>query len=133
MRSQAFDLSRFPVHLGLGARVAMLPEFTGEMSWYERYAEAHAADGAEGRLVAIHSFRESWDSWEMHPEGEELVLCLSGRFTLVQEIDGEERAVVLKADEAAINPAGVWHTAEVEGEARALFVTAGVGTQIRPR
>jgi mannose-6-phosphate isomerase-like protein (cupin superfamily) len=130
MSSQAFDLSRFPVHLGLGARVAALPEFTGEPSWYERYGEAFAADGAEGRLVAIHSFH---DSWEMHPQGEELVVYLSGRITLVQEIDEEGHAVVLEADEAAINPAGVWHTADIEGEARALFVTAGMGTQIRPR
>ena len=133
MADQAFDLSRFPVHLGLGARVANLPEFTGEMSWYERYGEAHAADGAEGRLVSLHRFDAPWDSWEMHPEGEELVLCLRGRIVLIQELDGKPSPIALAENQAAINPAGVWHTADVDREAQALFITAGKGTQIRPR
>lgn len=35
--------------------------------------------------------------------------------------------------EYAINPPGVWHTADVEGEATALFITAGLGTEARAR
>lgn len=31
------------------------------------------------------------------------------------------------------NDAGVWHTADVQEHGTALFVTAGIGTQIRPR
>lgn len=134
MADATFNLTRFPVHLGLGARVAPLPEFTGEMSWYQRYGEEHANDGAEGRLVSMHRFDSSWDSWEMHPNGEELVLCLAGEMTLIQEIDGIERALSLGPHRAAINPAGVWHTADLVGEsATALFITAGMGTEIRPR
>jgi uncharacterized cupin superfamily protein len=133
MAEHPFDLSRFPVHLGLGATVQHLPEFDGTPDWYERYGAAHASDGVEGRLVSLHTFHASWDSWEMHPNGEELVACVAGRITLHQEIDGDDRVAVLDAGQAIVNPAGVWHTADVDEPATALFVTAGVGTQVRPR
>jgi mannose-6-phosphate isomerase-like protein (cupin superfamily) len=133
MPERPFDLARFPVHLGLGATVERLEEFDGSPDWYERYGRAHAADGAEGRLVSLHTFAESWDTWEMHPSGEELVACVAGRITLHQEIDGEDRTVVLEAGQAIVNPPGVWHTADVDDRVTALFVTAGTGTEIRAR
>jgi hypothetical protein len=33
----------------------------------------------------------------------------------------------------AINDPGVWHTADVDGSATVLFITAGLGTEHRPR
>ena len=128
-----FDLSRFPVHLGLGARVIRQPEHTPTADWYERYGARHGGDGSEGRLVAVHTFSKSWDTWEVHPRGEELVVCLAGRIVLHQEIDGAVRTVTLEKHQAIVNPPGVWHTADVDGEATALFITAGMGTEIRPR
>ncbi len=129
----AFPLSKIPVHLGLGARVVRQEPFTGDLSWYEHYGKRNAADGVEGRLVTMHSFRESWSSWEMHPKGDELVVCTHGEITLLQEIEGRVRSVTLRAGEAVVNPPGVWHTADVSAEATALFITAGVGTEHRPR
>jgi quercetin dioxygenase-like cupin family protein len=131
--TEPFDLSRFPVHLGLGATVERLEEFDGSADWYERYGAAHASDGAEGRLVSLHTFAEPWTTWEMHPEGAELVACLDGVLTLHQEIDGGVRTVVLEAGQAIVNPPGVWHTADVDRRATACFVTAGVGTEMRAR
>lgn len=128
-----FDLTRRPVHLGLGARVVPQPEFTGDMEWYMRYGERHGEDGPEGRLVALHRFTEPWPTWEVHPHGEELVVCLEGELTLHQEVGDEVRTVTLRADEAIVNPPGVWHTADIDGSATALFVTAGEGTENRPR
>jgi mannose-6-phosphate isomerase-like protein (cupin superfamily) len=133
MANASFDLARFPVHLGLGATAVPMEEFDGTPQWYERYGAAHAADGAEGRLVSLHTFTESWDSWEMHPMGAELVACVEGRITLHQEIDGGDRTVVLEAGQAVVNPPGVWHTADVDDRATALFVTAGTGTEVRGR
>lgn len=133
MSDHVFDLSRIPVHLGLGAVITVQEPFTGDMAWYERYGARVAADGVEGRLVTIHSFDEPWTSWEVHPEGHELVVCLAGRITLHQERDGGVAAVTLEPHQAAINPPGVWHTADVDGPATALFITAGAGTQHRPR
>ena len=99
------------------------------------YGQRHAADGAEGRLVAVHTFRKPWTTWEMHPKGDEVVLCLSGRLTLHQKHgwDGEVRTVVLEPMQAIINKPGVWHTADVSAEATALFITAGEGTENRER
>lgn len=130
---EKFALVKNPVHLGLGATVTVQEEFTGAMEWYESYGARNAADGTEGRLVSLHSFSAPWDSWEMHPRGDELVVCVSGRIALIQESDGEERRVVLDAGEAVVNPRGVWHTADVDESATALFITAGAGTEMRPR
>ncbi|HEY8078714.1 MAG TPA: cupin domain-containing protein [Labilithrix sp.] len=128
----AFSLADFPAHLGLGATVVREPKFSG-MEWYMAYAERHASDGVEGRLVSMHRFTESWTSWEMHPKGSELVVCTAGTITLIQEIDGKPRRITLEAGEAAINPPGVWHTADVQGPCTCLFVTAGAGTENRAR
>src|SRR5687767_10741444 len=133
MNPQPFELARFPVHLGLGATAEALEEFDGTPQWYERYGASHATDGIDGRLVSFHTFDGPWDSWEMHPKGAELVACVEGAITLHQEIDGEVHLAKLAAGQAIINPPGVWHTADVDGQASALFVTAGVGTEIRPR
>ncbi len=104
------------------------------MAWYESYVTRTAADGAEGRLVSLFRITESWDSWEMHPAGEELVLCIAGEMTLIQEFaDEKTRQLVLGPGDYAVNPTGVWHTADIGGEASALFITAGMGTQHRPR
>ncbi len=133
MSSKKFRLSQFPAHLGRGASIYNLPEFTGDPSWYEAYAASVASDGAEGRLVSMHSFDAAWDSWEMHPNGAELVVCVAGTMTLFQEREGAVVSVVLEAGEAIVNEPGVWHTADVEASATALFITAGLGTEIRPR
>lgn len=134
MRDPRFTLARTPVHLGLGATAVELPPFTGELSWYDEYGEAHGHDGAEGRLVAHHTFDDDWDSWEVHPHGHELVVCLAGALRLHQEHPEGPVEVVLGPGEAVINPPGVWHTADVvDAPAQALFVTAGMGTQHRPR
>lgn len=125
----AFDLAQHPVHLGLGATVVKLPRFEGTMEWYERYGAEHAADGVEGRLVSVHHFDADWPTWEMHPKGAELVYVISGRMTLVQEIDGERTETVLDAGQAAINAPGVWHTAKVAEPTTAFFITAGDGTE----
>jgi mannose-6-phosphate isomerase-like protein (cupin superfamily) len=129
----AHSLTEYPIHLGLGARAVSQPAFTG-MEWYEDYANRTAADGAEGRLVAMHTFTTDWESWERHPAGEEVVICLSGAITLHQELaDGSISTVDLGPGEYAINPPGVWHTADIAQKATCLFITAGLGTENRPR
>ncbi|MDQ3262188.1 MAG: cupin domain-containing protein [Myxococcota bacterium] len=126
------DLSKHPVHLGRGATAVSEPEFTGS-EWYEGYGTRHQSDGKEGRLVSMYTFESSWDTWEVHPEGSELVLCTAGELTLVQEVNGREVRTVLRPGEYAINDPGIWHTADVTGPATAVFVTAGLGTAHRPR
>ena len=126
------DLTSTPLHLGLGATAVVEPPMTG-VDWYEAYGLRHAADGAEGRLVTVYAWSEPWSAWEMHPVGEEVVICLSGRLVLHQEVDGGVRTVELGPLQAAINPRGVWHTADAPEPVTALFLTAGEGTTHRPR
>ena len=128
-----FDLEKFPAHLGLGATAVKEPRFTGDGAWYEAYGARHGKDGLEGRLVSMHSFDSSWPSWEVHPHGAELVICTRGEISLIQEVAGKPRTVKLRAGEAAINPPGVWHTADVDGPCTVLFITAGAGTENRAR
>ena len=121
------------VHLGPGATAVPQPPFDG-YAWYEAYGARHGADRAEGRLVSMHSFTEGWATWEMHPNGAEVVICTHGAMDLTQEFpDGARRKLTLKAGEYAINPPGVWHIADVEDSATAIFITSGEGTQARPR
>lgn len=124
-----------PIHLGLDATSHSLTKITG-MEWYEQYAKNTASDGNEGRLVSIYIFSKSWDVWEMHPVGEEVVFCTAGSVTLVQDAQGDESStteIKLDAGEYAINPKGVWHTANVEEECTVLFITPGIGTQHKKR
>ena len=130
----ATSITVHPIHLGLGATAEIEPEFTGAMEWYGGYSARHADDGPEGRLVTMHTFTASWDVWEMHPVGSEVVLCTAGTITLHQEhADGSTDTVTLAPGEYAINPPGTWHTADVTAAATALFITAGEGTDHRPR
>jgi quercetin dioxygenase-like cupin family protein len=132
-RPAAFDLSTTHIHLGLGARAIPVPDFQWTPEFLAGYAALAEGDGDEGRLVMTGAQTESWDSWERHPAGEEVVVLLSGRADLIQEIDGEEHRVALHPGEAAINPPNVWHTADVHEPGTALFITPGKGTEHRPR
>ncbi len=132
--AKTHNIDTHPIHLGLGASAVPQPEFTGGMPWYEAYGARHGDDGAEGRLVSRHRFTENWAMWEMHPVGSEVVLCLEGKMTLHQKhADGSTDSVTIGPGEYAINPPGTWHTADIDGEAMALFMTAGEGTEHRRR
>lgn len=133
MSEGPIDLTSIPLHLGLGATAVPQEVFTGDAAWYQRYIERNASDGAEARLVAVHTFSEPWTMWEVHPDGHEVVACLAGRITLHQERDGVTTSVTLEPYQAAINEPGVWHTADVEQPCTCLFITAGKGTGHRPR
>ncbi len=70
----------------------------------------------------------------MHPAGDEVVVCTAGSIVLHQELPGGRKdSVTLGPGDYAINPPGVWHTADVADASTALFITAGEGTRHRPR
>ena len=133
----AKSLEQHPVHLDTGTGAVAQPEFPRDeraMQWYDDYAARHLADGKGGRLVSMYQFAEDWTGWEMHPVGDEVVVCITGRMVLTQEHpDGRVEAVTLGPGEYAINPPGVWHTADIPEPSTGLFITAGFGTQHRPR
>jgi mannose-6-phosphate isomerase-like protein (cupin superfamily) len=130
---EAFDLDSTVVHLGRGATAVPFGNADWSREWLERYERTFAADGDDGRMVCVFPQPASWSTWERHPAGEELVVLLSGRIDVIQEIDGEHRRVELHAGQAMVNPRGVWHTADVHEPGKGLFVTPGRGTEHRPR
>ena len=127
------DLATTPLHLGLGGIAVPLDGFAWDPAYLADMDLRFAADGDEGRLVTLGDMDASWDSWERHPAGEEVVLCLDGRCRLWQDLGGEERSVDLVAGRYVVNPAGVWHTADIDEPVRVLFITPGRGTEHRPR
>ena len=130
---QGKSLYDFPIHLGLGATAVSEPQFSG-MGWYEGYDQRHHDDLEEGRIVSLFRFEESWTSWEMHPQGEEVVCVVQGHMTLHQALpDGSKQSFGLGAGDYAINPRGAWHTADASEPVVALFITPGKGTTHRPR
>lgn len=130
---QGKSLYDFPIHLGRDAKAVSEPQFSG-MDWYEGYDERHHDDLEEGRLVSLFRFEESWSSWEMHPQGDEVVCVVQGHMTLHQELpDGSRQSFELGAGDYAINPRGAWHTADANEPVVALFITPGKGTTHRPR
>ena len=134
MSHDAFDLSRTFVHLGLegGPTATPLPDFTFTPECLAAYTGRFARDGTDGRLVCVLEQDRTWDSWERHPAGEEVVYLISGRVDLVQERDGTEHVIELHAGEATVNPPNTWHTARVHEPGWALFITPGAGTEVRP-
>lgn len=96
--------------------------------WSKRVAEL-----PPGRLVSLFELSADWTSWEMHPEDDELIMMLTGRASLILEDAGAATTQPLEAGAFSIAPKGVWHTMDVLEKGRALFITAGAGTQHRPR
>lgn len=129
----AIDLATTPIHLGLGSRAERVDGFGWDQQILDAYTRAAADDGEDGRLVMLFGTTGPWDQWERHPAGDEVVICLSGRMTMITEIDGEHRSVELRAGQAVVNPRGTWHTADVHEPGQMLTVTAGIGTEHRPR
>ena len=85
-------------------------------------------------LVTSYTFSSDWPSWEIHPNGDEIVLLISGQATMVLETtEGPHTQVELTAPgNFAFVPRGTWHTAKIHAESVMLFITAGEGTSNRP-
>jgi mannose-6-phosphate isomerase-like protein (cupin superfamily) len=83
-------------------------------------------------LVTMNSFDATWTSWEMHPNGDEFVCLVSGRVSMVLDIDGRETIAELEAPgDYVLVPRGTWHTARTRDKCAMFFVTPGEGTQHR--
>jgi mannose-6-phosphate isomerase-like protein (cupin superfamily) len=85
-----------------------------------------------GWLVAAFPVTDTWDTWEVHPQGDEIVFLLAGEVDLVLDLADGPVVVRLTAGRAVVVPAGAWHTAVVRTPGMALHVTYGAGTDHRP-
>jgi quercetin dioxygenase-like cupin family protein len=132
-----YDLSKTPIHLGseVGADnpAVPLPGFGFDGPAFEAYIAEHCTPGAPGRLIMVQSTPTDWSSWECHTEGDEVVIVLEGKAEFIQEIEGEQRRTEVGPGSTIINPAGVWHAADVEKPMNAICITPCPGTQHRAR
>ena len=128
MSGEAFDFAK--THLLLRARGGAERIDLDDDFWPAVMAGRRRLDG---RLVGAVRLAQDIDHWEMHPNGDEVLLRLSGAFAIVLEQDGSRRVVELAAETpACIVPQGAWHTILVREPGELLFMTAGEGTQHRP-
>ncbi|MFG2123840.1 cupin [Streptomyces sp. NPDC048710] len=76
------------------------------------------------------------DHWEMHPEAEEAVCCLTGGIRLYfrpAAPDGDEDMVQLQAGTAVIVPRGRWHRLELDAPSNLMSITHRHGTRLEKR
>lgn len=85
-----------------------------------------------GRLVMMMRYTDDWDSWEMHPAGDEIVYALDGAVDLILDEEDGERVVQLRARTGCVVPRGVWHRGVVHSPGDVLHITRGEGTRHRP-
>lgn len=87
-----------------------------------------------GRMVSGYSFDGPWDSWEVHPKGDELVVLIEGaaELRLERSDDRIDSVRVDRPGQFVFVPRGTWHTICALPTARMLFITDGEGTDHRP-
>ncbi|MFE6274128.1 cupin [Streptomyces goshikiensis] len=76
------------------------------------------------------------DHWEMHPEAEEAVCCLTGGVRLYfrpTTPGGAEDMVQLSAGTAVIVPRGRWHRLELNAPSDLMSITLRHGTRLEER
>ena len=85
----------------------------------------------EGRLAGLVSMYRDF-SWEMHPDGDELLWVVTGAIAVVLERDGAEHVAEVSAGRAFVVPRGVWHRVLVREPGKLMFCTPGPRTEHRP-
>jgi mannose-6-phosphate isomerase-like protein (cupin superfamily) len=129
--ANAYEIGGTFVHLGNDRSTAALG--VTETFWQD-LTSGKLGDFGGGRMVSGFAFDTPWAMWEVHPNGDELVLLLAGSVEMTLEHAGGEREVVRmsKVGEFVIVPRGTWHTARTDVSTQMLFITDGEGTEHRP-
>lgn len=87
---------------------------------------------ADGPLLTLHHVSGPLDvhypAWEMHPEGDELLILLSGALAVELRLGGEVRTVALVPQLALFVPAGIWHRLVVDEPSVLIAITPRHGT-----
>ncbi len=131
--STARSLDTDPIHLSGSLQAIPVTSFEFTPDGFETYMAAQCSAEDPGRIVMIEHSPADWAMWERHTAGDEVVILISGTARFIQEIDGEAVEQIVSSGQAIINPAGVWHTADVAEPFSAVYLTPCPGTEHRPR
>lgn len=122
------DLLNVRIHMEEGPRMRPLAVTA---DFHERLSNDPQLAG--GRLVSFFSANEPddvhSDFWEMHPEGDELLIVYSGALDLVLEGADSTRTVGLSSQTAFIVPAGIWHRLLLHKPSVLIAITNRNGTR----
>ena len=69
---------------------------------------------------------------EMHPDGDELLFLVSGRFDVTLELEDGPRVVELRPGDALVVPRRVWHLVTMREPGQLVHITPGPGGSHRP-
>ena len=127
------NLSRTPIHLDQSASAQLLHDFDFDGPSFEAYVAKYCSESAPGRLVMMETTAADWKTWERHPLGDELVIILEGAGDFIQQQGDQEVRIAVGPGDTIVNPAGVWHTADVRESIRAVYITPCPGTDHKPR
>lgn len=104
-----------------------------DQTFWPRLIGGELGDFHHEYLVTCYTYSSDWPSWECHPNGDEIVMLLSGRAQFILESPGGNTQLELsRPGDFAFVPKGTWHTAHTGTETTMLFITAGEGTMNRP-
>ena len=108
-------------------------ELPVDATFWPRLMRGELGDFHHEYLVTTFTCSQDWPSWEMHPNGDEIVCLIAGSATFILETPGGNTEVPLaKAGDYVFVPRGTWHTAKSSTATTMLFITAGEGTRNRP-
>ncbi|BCA56941.1 hypothetical protein W02_40810 [Nitrospira sp. KM1] len=68
--------------------------------------------------------------WEIHPNGEEVLVGISGELSLVILDEVNPKTIVLKSGDVAVIPQNTWHSPIPNGEVSVLSMGDYAGTTI---
>jgi mannose-6-phosphate isomerase-like protein (cupin superfamily) len=71
-------------------------------------------------------------SGERHPDGDELLVVLSGEVEVLLEEPPGNRSMRIGEREAFVVPQGVWHRVVPQGTVELLYITPGPNSEHRP-
>ena len=111
-----------------------IEKLPADASFWPRLMAGQLGDFHGEYLVTSFDYSSDWPSWEMHPNGDEIVCLIAGRIDFILEApDGQHRTLELSQPGSfAFVPQGTWHTAKTATPTTLLFITAGEDTQHRP-
>ena len=121
------DLSQSPIHIatagGNNESAELITDFNFDGPSFSRYIAEHCSKDAPGRLIMIEKSPITWDTWECHPAGDEIVIVLEGKGEFIQQTSAGEIRIPVSSGDTLINPKGVWHTADVIQPIKAVYIT----------
>ncbi len=132
---QPFDLSNNYTFLEDGGAAPVVPG--GAAFWRPLMSgppfsrEIRRVAEGSGWLAAQYAITSDTAHWERHPNGDELLIMLSGSMDLVFEIGAEEVRVELGAGQTIVVPTGIWHRQMLRIPGTYVGVTYGKGTEHR--